>query len=1197
MAEPKAPERAQFKNGLLENTADLDTETLTPSLRSYMDKGKSAFRNNPREISRIRENILLNLRQENSASRDDAEKEKNEHAAFTVKEMNPIVKKVKKSRKDAIEAKENHLRLKARLGGADAAAALKEMNDSLMAKKAYDSWSEGLTRFQQEKAEAAAAQAAPVPVAPAPAPAEQEAPELQQEGEAARAAAEEPGAREDRADEGQPGHEAVRAGEGQPGSGPVRAGEGQPGSGPIRAGEGQPGQGPNPAVGAQPQAPQQRERRPGLGDETRESTEARFDHLRRVNDLINEVESYNQPGYSVGAFKKRFYSRSAESAETKKNKLEAKANSDSADLIQQLIATSFRWKQMREQYRESTFRRRYNAYDNAASSYFKLTRTLSADQRTIGEASRKNIAEYVGVYDESEFAKIKEIIEADPDANIRFSSKPGKVSDDDSLNSPDPRDPLIKLHKTMVFQAFGEGISTLAAEQAAGQRRVRMKLAPNFRGYFAKSQYTDSTNTATDTWGAASPENRGKINEDAGRAGMTIPEMNLTAEEKGANGEYLVSEETARIQSAGMRSGRKEVRGIYDSGVFYSDQDVTGKSNEDFSSSTRWNEMDRAEKLRSAIRRSDYFRHINAGTIQYYMSYDISEDFNKNNASQQAIAGMDSQAVKDAFQKYVEYKNAPAAKKPELYTALGVSAVVAAVSAPTEQARHMGVILLSDPEEPLWKIARSMAENMKGKFGFGRMSRTAKDLPASGQVMRIGLLEEFAKDRSVGFRKAIKSPSTLYPDNFNRFLESAAARRGSTFSGTNIMRGLASGLLPKRAGDIYSTAASTANSIVTNGGDTDNPRAKFATDYGKLVSKVGDIPGAVVFGAVPLFATINMYEDGVPTDSSHTTMGIFSIVQNALEFVQNTISLVDVIRKDKEGDREKEKAKIEIALLIGRLLRLLVTCIKELVGVLGGDAVLNVGITGIVNNIFKFAEDTIKLVQTYAEENRLKAVNSAMNTGLTDYRAKAANDPNYVPLTDSEKLGKAASESSFAQGFLGHEEDRMITEQRDAKADMIVQSLDFALNVAGVAGAPVAYAFKPAEKIITFISWAIDKVHDYDSFKKNIATMMGDASFASYGEFDSVLERETGIKDRHYLMDVSRVFMAIDTHCLVTKRGKDDGERNLALKLMLPFLNMPGGQDPAEDEENLRKVKLKSLLDAVGAQGNWRAVLRSSITG
>ena len=161
---------------------------------------------------------------------------------------------------------------------------------------------------------------------------------------------------------------------------------------------------------------------------------------------------------------------------------------------------------------------------------------------------------------------------------------------------------------------------------------------------------------------------------------------------------------------------------------------------------------------------------------------------------------------------------------------------------------------------------------------------------------------------------------------------------------------------------------------------------------------------------------------------------------------------------------------------------------------------------------------------------------------------------------------------------------------------------------------PRILPFTLAGKLTGFIGWGIGKLYEGHNYKKLIADALGDASFADLdwetkmpGAFDDVLKRETGIQNNHYLPDVARIFMAIDTHHLARKGNRSEGETALVLNLMAPYLKMAGegqGQAMISDPQNrqlndsyARRIKLNKLLEAVGAPGNWRSVLRFSVTG
>ncbi len=161
---------------------------------------------------------------------------------------------------------------------------------------------------------------------------------------------------------------------------------------------------------------------------------------------------------------------------------------------------------------------------------------------------------------------------------------------------------------------------------------------------------------------------------------------------------------------------------------------------------------------------------------------------------------------------------------------------------------------------------------------------------------------------------------------------------------------------------------------------------------------------------------------------------------------------------------------------------------------------------------------------------------------------------------------------------------------------------------------PRILPFTLAGKVVGFVGWCVGKGFERSAYKRLIANALGDESFAEVyaqtvmsGAVDEVLKHETGIQNNHYLPDVARIFTAIDTHNIARKGNRSPGDTALVLSLMAPYLKMAGeaqGLDGINHQLNLaandsyaRRVKLNKLLEAVGAPGNWRSVLRYSITG
>nr|MCR5747304.1 hypothetical protein [Lachnospiraceae bacterium] len=133
-----------------------------------------------------------------------------------------------------------------------------------------------------------------------------------------------------------------------------------------------------------------------------------------------------------------------------------------------------------------------------------------------------------------------------------------------------------------------------------------------------------------------------------------------------------------------------------------------------------------------------------------------------------------------------------------------------------------------------------------------------------------------------------------------------------------------------------------------------------------------------------------------------------------------------------------------------------------------------------------------------------------------------------------------------------------------------------------------------------FVGWCIGKHHDSKHFAENVAMQLGDRKLADVKKFDDVLRREAGIKNKHYLVDLARIYMSIDTHYMATNPRSTAGETALSMNVLAPILSLSGeGEDRYKTQTNINKlrlVKLKDVMATVGAPAsNWRAVLRNAL--
>ncbi len=306
-----------------------------------------------------------------------------------------------------------------------------------------------------------------------------------------------------------------------------------------------------------------------------------------------------------------------------------KAENNAYEASSKIPRIAGEWNRFLADYREKTYKVRSRNYDRLFQKYYMLSRGKQMNAAGEGqkfkrqgeegfeEANRnnaKNITEYMGIYNNPD--GIVAAINQNPFGNITSEIVVRKGLTEGSNNTLEG---MMKRHTMVTMEAFGvdannRQVRSLAEEQAGQQpvQRVRIKIDNQFKGYKARNQYNAEGTLAVDDAFAG----RG---DDAKRA---MAELNLVVDEKGANGAYLFSQKSAKLYDLKNKRTGRRTNGFYIDGEFISaDKDVVKNPNE-ISGSGKAGDQ---EKLRTAIRRSDFFRHINKGTIQYYMNYDEDE--------------------------------------------------------------------------------------------------------------------------------------------------------------------------------------------------------------------------------------------------------------------------------------------------------------------------------------------------------------------------------------------------------------------------------------------------------------------------------------------------------------------------------------------------------------------------------------------
>ncbi len=312
------------------------------------------------------------------------------------------------------------------------------------------------------------------------------------------------------------------------------------------------------------------------------------------------------------------YNRAINTAEEKGKAVPAEAN---------------KWNERLKKYHDEDYKKIARNYDDLFEDYYVLARGVQhrGAPFAAGMGAAKEIAEYTGVYSADEIGSFPTDVANDPIKNFNIQIVPGKTVKQGSHNVM--RDQVTKIHTMVTMEAFGlddrgnETIDSRSMEANAGRPpRIRIKVDSGFRGYTGRHQYDEQGQI----YDITAPNPGQGANLSAGMWHMPdkanprdVDGLRLRVNERGKNGEYLYSQRSAHIYSIRQKKGKGTRKAMFvgsrlvpaDARLLADDEakkwDMSSESN-----------IARREKLRTAIRSSDYFHHINAATINYYMHYD-----------------------------------------------------------------------------------------------------------------------------------------------------------------------------------------------------------------------------------------------------------------------------------------------------------------------------------------------------------------------------------------------------------------------------------------------------------------------------------------------------------------------------------------------------------------------------------------------
>ena len=393
------------------------------------------------------------------------------------------------------------------------------------------------------------------------------------------------------------------------------------------------------------------------------------------------------------------------------------------------------------------------------------------DPRRIPKDASKKIMEYTGIYDLDMLDNTLDAVIGDPDVLINagsfnivdFKGRQAQTTRFDPVNHTN-------IHTGILMYSRPDGQTGL---------RTRYKFDRKLMGRMAKKQFT-----------AAHPDIPTALDPSLVDATEHLAEeLELESDERDVDGRYLFSEKSAEIVTARLKRNGETVRGFYLNGQFVTDEDassapkgeVAGKEGMKWRGTPNWDKREKAEKLRVAIRKSVFFQHVNARTIQYYASYQAEEYTQAigsavNDRIAKAGGGANPQTPDEArdlllraapryslikpalmgpaIAGYVVARIDPSYRPPRGVAPFplgnpGKDTVIAhAITAYPKEVVFACLMMLSDDSNPrLWTIARDITE--ANRYGISARTVSKLDyLPKSGELMRMSLMEELSSHQA-----------------------------------------------------------------------------------------------------------------------------------------------------------------------------------------------------------------------------------------------------------------------------------------------------------------------------------------------------------------------------------------------------------------------------------------------------------------
>ncbi|MCR5777188.1 MAG: hypothetical protein K6G84_07215 [Lachnospiraceae bacterium] len=917
-----------------------------------------------------------------------------------------------------------------------------------------------------------------------------------------------------------------------------------------------------------------------------------------------------------------------------------------------IISKANDWNEKSSQYYKKTFMARYNNYDNLATTYYIMSRS---NRNALDNDSEKKIAEHVETLsvDANDIkGKIRNLRDPQnpPAGNVTrdvVRNQFGKLRKSGMSGVGEENHHSYKYHKKI----------TMKGKDSATGEILRYKVGKDFQGYRAKRQYAAPAEQDS----LRSQDDKDKLVDSAGGAkgpNQGADTMNLLADAKAANNAYLYSAETAKQYKT--KGGHN---GYYINGEFIS----TEANDAEAKSKDKEKDIKEKEEIRTAIRNSSFFAHINSRTIQQYMTYDDGGERGKlkddiDNLVNDASIAQGQDAVKDAVvyltNTYLfdaHTTNAPDINSDKI------------TNLDKDQKVQVVKYLLSVDNKPrTWDFAKQMVEQYIKGLAKERLKYLGNH---SGEMMRMTLWDELNTERKVNSDDVLNSVMK----------EEYANMKGNTFlfSQNKIKALWSSGELLKNVNTFMGLSSSIVGTVnsglkafdVNKDDDTDEiknarkdrlDKSQKANDWVSFGSEVSSLLNdtdffnsytGTAFAGVSGAALIVLGKTKDDKSVSEVLAGKGNTLSTAAK-IKSIYLIVKEIMAWHEMRKKREKTESKINAIDDPNNQELkekfvdrnenggadqaVKCIK----ILEQACVLISAVTEEWKYYYTEGKDKHKW-DTEEFAGSIKDLLGIVRGFIEVFRGREVRELNKSKIASVEgtlrdlegnNLKGEAEKNKQAQFMLSLTKSAKERENRKVRANMASSSFGMIGNAASIfntlAGsdksnvmggwaAKLGIGNDKAKNISGFIKSAAgfagkltsvgqifsDKAKRGEIQRDVVKEALGDSKYWTRGigradYFGEVLNEETGIKSKHYLADLSRIFSAIDTHSMIKQSINPAVPRQtfeLSKRVMQNFYSNLNGTDD-EVRDKFKKVKLNDILKETGFSGNWRVMLKNSIT-